>query len=103
VHPGVIATNLIRHAGLSSITSAIFKTFIVDKNIPQGAATTLYACLEPSLSDPDTRGSYLADCAICEPRTDQAKDASGELRRALWAATESQLGEALGEAGKMMA
>ena len=103
LHPGVIATNLARHIGLSSITSALFKALVVDKTIPQGAATTLYACLEPSLAEPAARGSYLSDCAVTTPMTPQAQDADGAVRKALWEATEAQLRDALGEAGKTTA
>ena len=98
VHPGVIATNLFaahNKAAATGVVGALFRTFIVDKSIPQGAATTLYACLEPTLAQSENRGTYLADCAIKQPSTVQAQDADGSIGRALWASTDAQLQAAL--------
>lgn len=101
VHPGVIATNLARDIPfikgdgvVPTVARSFFNTFIVDKSIPQGAATTLYACLEPRLAEPALRGSYLADCAVAAPDA-EAEDAGKTLRKALWAVTEEQLAAAL--------
>ena len=99
VHPGVISTNLARHILQGGSVSArlmrmVLETFIVDKDIPQGAATTLFACLEPSLARPELRGSYLADCAVTAPNA-EGQDADKAGRKALWAATEEQLKAAL--------
>lgn len=38
-----------------------------DKSIPQGASTSLYACLEPELTSDALRGSYLSDCKVAQP------------------------------------
>ncbi len=59
---------------------------MVDKNIGQGAATTLYACLTPDLIS----GEYYSDCAV-KVTDAEAVDAGGKLRKALWEATEEQL------------
>lgn len=88
---------------LSAVAKSLFRALIVDKSIPQGAATTLYACLEPSLADQALRGSFLVDCAIAQPKTKETQDVDGSARRALWAATEAQLQEALGASGKTTA
>jgi NAD(P)-dependent dehydrogenase (short-subunit alcohol dehydrogenase family) len=63
VHPGVIMTELSRHldqaAGAEVMTRLADITF---KDIPQGAATTLYAAVSPDL---DGRGGlYLEDCHV---------------------------------------
>ena len=78
------------------IVNFIFDSLVVDKNIPQGASTTLYACLEPSLDQLELRGSYLSDCALATPNT-AGIDAEKKLRRALWEVTEKELNQALGK------
>ena len=105
VHPGVIRTNLARHISMlqgdgigAAVGRAVFGALIVDKTIPQGAATTLFGCLEPRLAEPALRGAYLADCGVAAPNA-EGEDADKALRRALWAATEAQLKEALAKAG----
>ena len=94
LHPGVIKTNLWKSTivGQSRIVSAISSLFVMNKDIPQGAATTLFACLSPEAGRDDYSGSYLSDCAVALPN-DQARDV--ELRNAFWAATETQLQLAL--------
>jgi len=97
LHPGVIATNLIRYSKINTgILGFFYHNFFVDKNIPQGASTTLYGCLAPELSGTarEGRGVYLSDCAVTRPNA-QAQDVSKELRKRLWAVTEEQLAEAL--------
>ena len=66
----------------------------MDKSIAQGAATTLYGCLEPALAEPALRGSYLSDCAVVLPSL-EGQDLDKVKRKALWQATEEQLQEAL--------
>ena len=94
LHPGVIRTNLARHVGLldNAVLKFVFDTLVVDKSIPQGAATSLFACLAPELDAPALRGSYLDSCAVATP-TAPARDAA--LRRALWEATEADIRAAL--------
>jgi hypothetical protein len=76
--------------------------------VPQGAATTLYGALAPQLAN--FSGAYLDDCDLglavsraphrrflipfsCLPgrTTPEGTDASGEIRKALWKATEDQI------------
>lgn len=95
VHPGVIQTNLFNKSFLNRLIS----WFIADKTIPQGAATTVYACVAPRISLPDMRGAYLRDCGPYPPSTSQCIDETGEERQKLWEVTEKQLGEALQQAG----
>jgi NAD(P)-dependent dehydrogenase (short-subunit alcohol dehydrogenase family) len=99
VHPGVIKTNLMRHMPvwggggvLATLSLAVIGPFVFDKSIPQGAATTLYACLAPDIPP----GSYLVDCAVAQPR-DAAVDADKVMRRALWRVTEEQIQAALAD------
>ena len=94
LHPGVIQTNLARHIPMvqGAFGKFVFENFIVDKSIPQGAATTLYGCLEPSLTS--QAGSYLFDCAVVEPN-EEGRDAAKTKRKALWAATVAQLEAAM--------
>ena len=92
LHPGVIKTSLARHMGMSAALSYIFEHVVVDKSVPQGASTTLYACLEPSLDEAANRGSFLDNCVIATPNA-AARDAA--LRKALWEATEKDIKAAL--------
>lgn len=94
VHPGIVLTSQPEWL-TTGVLGMLFRAFAVDKTVSQGAATVLYACLEPSLAQPEKRGSYLADCAIARPSTAEARDPSGEGAKALWAVTEAQLKDAL--------
>lgn len=69
--------------------------FIKDKTIPQGAATTLYACVCPRVGVDDMRGAYLVDCARQLPTCASAIDESGELREEFYQVSNQQLDEAL--------
>ncbi|PKA56380.1 Short-chain dehydrogenase TIC 32, chloroplastic [Apostasia shenzhenica] len=64
VHPGIIMTNLMRHSFLLMKVLKIF-TYIFWKNVPQGAATTCYVALHPSLKG--TMGKYYIDCNEMKP------------------------------------
>lgn len=89
VHPGVIKTPLWRNIpGASSIGGFLVSTFLADKNVQQGAATSVFACLAPECGREDYAGSYLSDCAIAVPNADARNP---ELRKALWEITEQQL------------
>ncbi|XP_042494574.1 short-chain dehydrogenase TIC 32, chloroplastic-like [Macadamia integrifolia] len=78
LHPGVIATNLLRHHSfLNGIFTSIGK-FLV-KNTQQGAATTCYVALHPAVKG--VGGEYFSDSNIADP-TSQAKDV--ELAKKLW-------------------
>ncbi len=52
LHPGVIKTNLARHMGAwvkGGVGGWLFEHLVVDKTIPQGASTSVFACLAPEL------------------------------------------------------
>ncbi|XP_042408826.1 short-chain dehydrogenase TIC 32 B, chloroplastic-like [Zingiber officinale] len=78
VHPGLIKTNLGRH---STIFVAVLRatTCVLWKSIPQGAATTCYVALHPSMKG--ISGKYFADCNI-EQTTANGRNES--LARKLW-------------------
>eukprot|EP00596_Hydrurales_sp_CCMP1899_P007078 CAMPEP_0119051422 /NCGR_PEP_ID=MMETSP1177-20130426/73040_1 /TAXON_ID=2985 /ORGANISM="Ochromonas sp, Strain CCMP1899" /LENGTH=382 /DNA_ID=CAMNT_0007030615 /DNA_START=621 /DNA_END=1770 /DNA_ORIENTATION=- len=90
LHPGIIPTNLARHIIIPSVPVvkvAGAKGF--DKTIPQGAATTMYACLSPDLDLKTMSGSYLQDCAVEIPSLEAAQ--SKTLRDDLWDLTEREV------------
>ncbi|KAL9266942.1 Short-chain dehydrogenase TIC 32 B, chloroplastic-like protein, partial [Drosera capensis] len=64
VHPGLIFTNLFKH---SFLTFKIIQmlTMLLWKNVPQGAATTCYLALHPSLKGES--GKYFVDCNEFDP------------------------------------
>lgn len=78
VHPGLIMTNLFKH---SAILMRILKffSFFLWKNVPQGAATTCYVALHPSLKG--VTGKYYVDCNSLEPSAFARDEA---LARKLW-------------------
>lgn len=59
VHPGLIMTNLFRHSGLGMRILKLF-TYLLWKNVPQGAATSCYVALHPNLKG--VTGKYFVDC-----------------------------------------
>lgn len=83
VHPGVIATNLARH--LPSAMRAVFALAVplVLKTIPQGAATQMWAAVNPATAK--LRGEYLADCNVAKPSAYAQDDALAER---LWVESE---------------
>ena len=87
LHPGVIRTPLWRHNNL--LLTKLFLRFITDKDVPQGASTSLYACLAEGIP----AGSYLSDCAVATPN-EACEDRDGALRKALWAQSEKLVAEA---------
>ncbi|CAH9124639.1 unnamed protein product [Cuscuta epithymum] len=78
VHPGLIMTNLMRHSVLFTRVMKLF-TWMLWKNVHQGAATTCYVALHPALKD--VTGKYFLDCNEYEP-SEFAKDEA--LGRKLW-------------------
>ncbi|XP_027363593.1 short-chain dehydrogenase TIC 32, chloroplastic-like isoform X3 [Abrus precatorius] len=78
VHPGVIMTPLMRHSALLMSTSIIF-SFFIWKNVPQGAATTCYVALHPSLKG--VTGKYFLDCNEFPPSAPASNELLG---RKLW-------------------
>ena len=87
LHPGVIRTPLWRHNNW--LLTKLFLRFITDKDVPQGASTSLYACLAEGIP----AGSYLSDCAVATPNA-ACEDRDGALRKALWAQSEKLVAEA---------
>ncbi|CAA6661762.1 unnamed protein product [Spirodela intermedia] len=64
VHPGLIMTNLMRHSVvLMRAIQAV--TYLMWKNVPQGAATTCYVALHPALKG--VTGKYFLDCNETKP------------------------------------
>jgi len=91
LHPGVIRTALWRNTPASNPVGGFFLSLLAaDKSIEQGAATTVYACLAPEVAGDDYAGTYLSDCAVAVPNA-AGRDERGQLRAALWKATEEQL------------
>ncbi|XP_060176517.1 short-chain dehydrogenase TIC 32 B, chloroplastic-like [Lycium barbarum] len=78
VHPGLIMTNLMRHSAFLMRILRVFTCFLW-KNVPQGAATTCYVALHPSLKG--VTGRYFVDCNEYKP-TKLAQDEV--LARNLW-------------------
>lgn len=97
LHPGVIKTNLGRHVEplVPSFIKPLLASLAYDKTIPQGAATSLTALLDPSLTSHS--GSYLHDCKL-KATNKHAADASGTLRKELWKVTIADLDAALAAA-----
>ena len=90
VHPGVIRTALWREQ--AGWFNSLLLPFLQDKTIPQGAATTVYACVAPEFSDVMRAGAYLSDCKVAVP---SAQARSQINWQALWLATEGQIAEAM--------
>lgn len=78
VHPGLIMTPLMRHSAFLMRILQVFSYFLW-KNVPQGAATTCYVALHPSLKG--VTGKYFVDCNEMQPSA-FARDAA--LGRELW-------------------
>ncbi|CAL0310422.1 unnamed protein product [Lupinus luteus] len=78
VHPGVIMTPLMRHSSYLMYCLKIF-TFYIWKNVPQGAATTCYVALHPSVKG--VTGKYFVDCNEFKPSSFAS---SLQLGKKLW-------------------
>jgi NAD(P)-dependent dehydrogenase (short-subunit alcohol dehydrogenase family) len=86
VHPGVIATNLGRHLGMSALLGSVvwgLGNILFLKTIPQGAATQCYVAANPAALSGS--GEYWADGNIAKPRA-EANDAA--LAAKLWDVSE---------------
>jgi len=84
VHPGVIKTELGRDSAM--LTGALYTAlFFMLKDVPQGAATTLYAAVSPDLEDKG--GNYLEDCAVSKSKNQQVND---ECAEELWQYSEQK-------------
>lgn len=103
VHPGVIQTDLGRHMSEEDIEGLINNrpagsSPMVFKEIPAGAATSVWAATAPELEG--VGGQYALDCHLVEAsNTDSGTDgwaawAQGEeLAQRLWQVSEETLGE----------
>ncbi|KAH7285124.1 hypothetical protein KP509_33G014400 [Ceratopteris richardii] len=65
VHPGVIATNIVRHSKILALATKLISPFL--KSIPQGAATQCFVALHPSVNK--VTGKYIADCKVSSPHS----------------------------------
>jgi hypothetical protein len=74
----------------------VLSFFIADKSIPQGAATSVYACLSPRAVESDHRGAYLMDCGPAAPSKAACDPA---LREAFMGESEKQLDDAMRSLG----
>ncbi len=86
VHPGVVGTNITRSLPGVIDTAWRYLRPLFVKTVPQGAATTLYAAVSPSLDG--RSGAYLADCAEKQPGRVARNPALAEQ---LWAVSEHAL------------
>ena len=94
LHPGVIRTPLWRETpAAGGVGGWILGSFMADKSIPQGAATSVWASVADAAAKPELRGAYLDDCAVSAKLSAQGRDDA--LADALWDATEARLDAAL--------
>lgn len=84
VHPGVIATNLVKHLPGWQQFAAKYVGWMFFKNTPQGAATTCYVATNPGLAG--VRGFYFADCNVDEGETPYLYD--DDMAAQLWRVSE---------------
>ena len=93
VHPGItLSTKLLRSLSVTSTLSMALQLLLKDllrkekrKTIPQGAATTIFAALHPSILP----GLYYADCDVCHVFHPQAEDE--ESWKKLWDISEQMI------------
>ncbi|MEE9383942.1 MAG: SDR family oxidoreductase [Nannocystaceae bacterium] len=83
LHPGVIATKLVRH--MNPVVGAAYGLmgWIALKTIPEGAATEVYLATHPGVAE--INGAYFADCNQISP-SKYGQDAA--LAQRLWEKTE---------------
>lgn len=79
LHPGFIMTPLMRHSYFLMRFLNLLTGLLFWKNVPQGAATTCYVALHPSLKG--VSGKYYVDCNEFEPY-ELAEDEA--LAKKLW-------------------
>lgn len=89
VHPGLIMTNLMKHS-LNLMRIMKLLTYVLWKNVPQGAATTCYVAVHPNLKG--VSGKYFLDCNEW-PASDFARDP--KMAKKLWDYTNHLLDSAL--------
>ena len=72
VHPGIIATNLVKNLPAWQRWGAKYLGWMFLKTVEQGAATTCYVATSPELVD--VRGFYFSDCNVDEGSTPFMQD-----------------------------
>jgi NAD(P)-dependent dehydrogenase (short-subunit alcohol dehydrogenase family) len=87
VHPGVIATNLVRHMSEEE-TGSLAKMIWRRKNVGQGTSTTIVAAIEPQFGVHETSGVYLVDSNVVTPN--KWADSDSEAAK-LWDWTEKEI------------
>jgi len=88
LHPGVIATELGRHLNANPVLKCMSMMFMPLVKTPEaGAQTSLYCCLEQSISDEN--GKYYSDCRRKEPAVQAQND---EDAKKLWQISEKLTG-----------
>jgi NAD(P)-dependent dehydrogenase (short-subunit alcohol dehydrogenase family) len=90
VHPGDIATGLMRSNGIGGVAWTLLTPFLMTEE--QGSVTPLHAALSPSMEG--VTGCYIKDRRIALPNS-LALDPT--LRRAVWTTTESLIEDVLPE------
>ena len=83
LHPGVIATNLMKDVPLAGRVALALATPLVLKTAAEGAATSCYLATNPAVAT--VTGGYFRDCNPGEPRPMGKDDA---MAARLWAASE---------------
>lgn len=91
VYPGIIHTGLWKE---NKIVSFVTGAFFTDHSIPEGAATTVWACVSPQAGSDALRGAYLYECGVAQPSSltlESFQQKDKKTRDALWKATKDQL------------
>ena len=83
LHPGVIATNLMKDVPLAGRVALALATPLVLKTAAEGAATSCYLATNPAVAT--VTGGYFRDCNPGEPRPMGKDDA---MAARLWTASE---------------
>jgi NAD(P)-dependent dehydrogenase (short-subunit alcohol dehydrogenase family) len=83
LHPGVIATQLMRHMGTLAQTASLAANRLFFKSVGEGAATQCYLAAHPSVAG--ISGEYFANSNIARPSLHARDDALAEK---LWAVSE---------------
>ena len=102
VHPGAIQTELGRHMDENDLKDLMDqrkgRSPMIFKQVPQGAATTVWAATAPELDGQG--GLYCEDCGVAEPIEDPSMDQGimswaldEEAAERLWALSEEWSGE----------
>lgn len=100
VHPGVIQTDLARHlppAVVEGMREGFEKAGVAVKNVPQGAATSVWAATAAELAEHG--GAYLLDCHVAPPISEEVPRQGFETwaydeanAKALWSKSEALTG-----------